>query len=131
MRWQIVAALIIGIGVGQWIPPLTAQVREIKTTTLLSADLGSWCDGKEVTIEFNDVSPGMSGKHYHPAHSFSWIIDGTETYQVEGNTPRTVKAGDLLHETPRQVHTVENQAPVRLLVMRIAEKGKPATVRVP
>jgi hypothetical protein len=30
-----------------------------------------------------------------------------------------------------QVHTVENQSPVKLLVMRIVEKGKPATVQIP
>ncbi|PYS32548.1 MAG: hypothetical protein DMG14_34270 [Acidobacteria bacterium] len=64
-------------------------------------------------------------------HSFAWIIEGSEVYTVDGQPARTVKAGDLLHEEPMQMHTTENQSPVKLLVLRVVEKGKPATVRVP
>jgi quercetin dioxygenase-like cupin family protein len=79
----------------------------------------------------NEIDPGTSGKHYHPGHSFTWVIDGSESYELEGKPVKMVKTGDLLHEEPMQVHTVENQSPVKLLLVRIVEKGKTATVRVP
>jgi quercetin dioxygenase-like cupin family protein len=42
-----------------------------------------------------------------------------------------VKSGEVLHEEPQQVRRVDNDAPVRLLVFRVVEKGKPVTVPVP
>jgi quercetin dioxygenase-like cupin family protein len=113
------------------IPNVTAQTRKATTTNLITTDLGNWCDGKEVNVEVNEFSPGTSGRHYHPAHSFTWILEGSEAYTLEGQPTRTVSTGELLHEAPMQVHSLDNQSPVKLLVLRIAEKGKPATVRGP
>jgi hypothetical protein len=48
--------------------------------------------------------PGTSGRHYHPGHSFTWILEGSETCVVNGKPPRVVKSGDVLHEEPQQVH---------------------------
>jgi hypothetical protein len=42
-----------------------------------------------------------------------------------------VKSGEVLHEEPQQVQTVDNNTPVKLLVFRVVEKGKPLIVRVP
>lgn len=138
MRFALIRLLrsasifVLGVIVGGLlIPTVRAQFRSVKTTNLLTTDLAGWCDGKEVTIELDEAGPGTCGKHYHPGHSFTWVIEGSETYELEGQPVKIVKAGDVLHEEPMQVHTVENESPVKLLVMRIAEKGKPATVRVP
>lgn len=122
---------IAGMSVGHFlIPNVTAQTRRATTTNLITTDLGNWCDG-EVTVEVNEFSPGTSGKHYHPAHSFTWILEGSEAYTLAGQPTKTVNTGELLHEDPMQVHSLDNQSPVKLLVLRIAERGKPATVRVP
>jgi len=77
----------------------------------------------------NEFGPGTSGKHYHPAHSFTHVLEGSEGYVVEGEPSRTVHAGDVLGEAPMQLHTVDNSEPVELLVIRVNEKGKEATVR--
>lgn len=127
----IMAVFMVGVCVGHLIPTARAQTRRATTTNLITTDLGNWCDGKEVTVEVNEFVSGTSGKHYHPAHSFTWILEGSEAYTLEGQPTRTVSTGDLLHESPMQVHTLENDRPVKLLVLRIAEKGTPATVRVP
>jgi len=129
----IVTVFCAGLMAGRLLIPsaVNAQTRVGRTTNLTTTDLSGWCDGKEVTVEVNDFGPGTSGRHYHPAHSFTWILEGSETYTLEGQPPRNVTTGDLLHEAPMQVHTLENQGPVKLLVLRVAEKGKPATVRVP
>jgi uncharacterized cupin superfamily protein len=129
---RFVSVFVLGVWVGHLsIPTVSAQFRTVKRTNLFTTDLSGWCDGKEVTVELNEVGPGTSGRHYHPAHSFTWIIDGSETYTLEGQPPKTVKVGDVLHEAPMQVHTLDNRSPVKLLVLRIIEKGKEATVRRP
>ena len=132
LKLWIAFVFVLGILVGHLTTPTAySQFRSVKTTNLLTTDLAGWCDGKEVTIELNEVGPGTSGKHYHPAHSFTYVIEGSETYALEGQSSKMVHAGDVLHEAPMQVHTVDNVAPVKLLVVRVIEKGKEATVRLP
>ena len=112
------------------IPRLAAQRRNLpgsQSRMLLKADL-TGCSGKEVSIAMNELSPGTSGKHYHPGESFTYILHGSEVYEIEGKPSRVVKAGDVLHEEPMQVHTVGNAKPVKLLVIRVSEKGQPDTV---
>ena len=120
-----------GLAVGHFgVPILSAHFRAVKTTKLLTKDLGAWCEGKELTVELDEAGPGSSGKHYHPAHSVTWVIEGSEVYQKDGQQSRALNAGDLVYEDPLELHTVDNLSPVKLLVVRIAKKGKPATVRV-
>jgi quercetin dioxygenase-like cupin family protein len=132
LKLWIVFVFVVGILVGH-LPTSAAypQFRSAKTTRLLTTDLQGWCDGKEVTIELNEISPGTSGKHYHPGHSFTYVLEGSETYALEGQASKTVHAGDVLHETPMEIHTVDNSGPVKLLVVRVIEKGKEAAVRLP
>jgi uncharacterized cupin superfamily protein len=131
-KFYIATAFVLGVLSSRLcIPALHAQFRAVKTERLLTTDLAGWCDGKEVTVELNEAGPGTSGKHLHPGHSFTYVLDGSERYAVEGQPTRTIKAGDLLHEAPLQVHTVDNISRVKLLVVRVIEKGKDATVRLP
>ena len=69
--------------------------------------------------------------HYHPAHSFAWVIEGSEVKAVQGRPPVIAKAGEMLYEGPMEVHETHNDAPTKVLLLRIAEKGKPVTTRVP
>jgi quercetin dioxygenase-like cupin family protein len=108
---------------------LSAQFRTGKTSQLLKRDL-TGCAGMEVTVTINEFQPGTSGPHYHPGDSFTYILEGSEVYQVEREPKRIVNAGDVLHEPPMKIHTVENAAPVKLLVVRVQEKGQTETVRV-
>jgi hypothetical protein len=131
-KLTLTVGFVVGVLVGRLASPVAgAQFRVVKTTNLLTRDLAGWCDEKELTVELNEAGPGSSGKHYHPAHSVTWVVEGSEVYQKEGQQTRTVNAGEVLHEDPLELHTVSNSAPVKLLVVRIAEKGKPATVRAP
>jgi quercetin dioxygenase-like cupin family protein len=121
----------LGILLGHLITPANAQFRTVKTTRLLATELADWCNGKEVTIELIEAGPGTSGKHYHPGHSFTYVLDGSEAYALDGQSSKTVHPGDILHEAPMQVHAVDNMSPVKLLVVRVIEKGGPASVRLP
>ena len=129
---RIVLTFILGLAAGSWaIPAVHAQFRNIVTNRLLTVDLTGWCEGKEATIELNEAGAGTSGKHYHPAHSFTYVLEGSEEQVLEGKPAKTFNVGEFLHEEPMEVHTSINKSPVKLLTFRIAEKGKPASVRVP
>lgn len=108
-----------------------AQRREVKTTELLRTDLGAFCEGKEVIIQLNENGPGTSGKHYHPGHSFGWIIEGSEVTTIEGKPPSTGVTGEMRHEGPMEIHESRTNAPEKVILFRIYEKGKPATTYVP
>ena len=132
MTPNVACVFILGLVAGHWaIPVVTAQFRDVQTNRLLTTDLVGWCDGKEVTVELNEAGPGSSGRHYHPGHSFTWIVEGIQDYSVEGRPAKTARTGEVLHEAPMEVHAVANKSPVKLLVIRVVDKGKPATVRLP
>ena len=111
-------------------PVVSAQFRQVTAKQLIRADLGSWCPGKEVVISVGNNAPGTSGKHFHSADSFTWIIEGTQTRTVAGKPPQIVRAGEVMHEEPLEVGETRTDAPAKVLIFRILEKGKPETTRV-
>jgi quercetin dioxygenase-like cupin family protein len=135
LRAFILTALVFiaGVAVGTLLPPLSAQTqtRPTETKDLMTVDLGAWCPGKQVTMQLVSAMPGTSARHYHPAHSFTWVVEGSETRTLDGKAPLVVSAGDVLHENPGEIHETRNTAPVKLLVVRVMEKGKEMTVRLP
>jgi hypothetical protein len=126
------AIFVIGVAVGSLaIPALSQQVRTLKTTRLMTTDLAGFCDGKEVVVDYSEVSPGASAKHYHPGYSFGYMIEGSQTSTQGGRPPIVIRKGELLLELPTQVNVSENSAPAKTVTFRILEKGKPENVRVP
>jgi quercetin dioxygenase-like cupin family protein len=121
------AGLLLGMVTA---PRLAAQFRVGNNRQLTKTDLPG-CAGREVIIALNEFGPGTSGAHYHQGDSFTYVLEGSETYQVDGQPEVVVKAGDLLHEPPMKIHTVGNTDRVRLLVIRIQDKGVPDIMRVP
>ena len=126
------AIFVIGATVGSLtIPELSAQIRTLQSTRLITADLTGFCDGKEVVVDYSEVAPGASGKHYHSGYSFGYMIEGSQTSTQEGRPPIVIRRGELLLEHPMQPNVSENSAPAKVVTFRILEKGKPQSVRVP
>jgi quercetin dioxygenase-like cupin family protein len=117
-----------GVVLGSWLTPTAwAQARRAaKTTELMRVDLGSWCQGKEALVQLYEFGPGTSGKHFHPAASFVYVLEGSQTQNAV-----TANVGDVLYDAPGQVHESTNTAPAKEVVFRIAEKGKELTTYVP
>jgi hypothetical protein len=100
-----VATFVIGVAVGSLVmPALSQQVRTLKTTRLVTTDLAGFCDGKEVVVDYSEVAPGASAKHYHPGYSFGYMIEGSQTSTQEGRPPIVVRKGELLLEEPTQAN---------------------------
>ncbi len=129
----IAAAFLAGAIAGTVTLPsvVNAQARAQKTTRLMTTDLAGWCDGKEAVIEYSEEAPGPGRKHYHPGHSFTYMIEGSRTVTIDGMTTEVVPAGGVHYEAPMQANVSNNGSPARVVTFRILEKGKEETVVAP
>ena len=122
----VMAAFVAGLACASLIPTLRAQG---KVTELKRVDLGSWCEGKEAVISLEEIAPQHQSKHSHPAYSFAWMIEGSQTRFIDGQPPKTFRVGDVTQENPGEVSESDILTPTKVLLFRILQKGQPATTR--
>ena len=84
--------------------------------------------GREAVQVRVDIGPGTSvPKHQHPGEEIIYVVEGSLVYEIEGKSPVTLKAGDVLIIPAGTVHSASNvgssNAPE--LATYIVEKGKP------
>ena len=81
-----------------------------------------------------DIPPGGgSPPHRHPGHHvFGYVIEGAYKIKLDNGPETTLTKGQTFYEAPGQLHTVSRNAsdiePARVLVVMLAESGKPVTV---
>ena len=129
----VVAALAFaaGLACAEFISTVHAQNRGGGTLTELKrVDLGSWCEGREAVISIEQIAPQHQGRHSHPAYSFAWMIEGSQTRFVDGKPPQTFHVGDVTQENPGEISESDILMPTKMLLFRILQKGQPATTRV-
>lgn len=114
-----------------WTSTVAAQDRRTDSRELLRMDLGEWCPGKEVLITHLTNGVGTAARHSHPAHSFSYIIEGAQTISPDGKPSKVSKAGDIQYEAPYAISSTNTTEPTKVLNIRILEKGKPVTIPAP
>ncbi len=120
----VMGALGIGALRGQ-------QAPSVKRTVLLKQDMT--IPGREAVMAVAELPPGATeGKHTHPAEVYAFVQEGTIVLEAEGRPTVTLKAGDVFYIAPGQVHQAINNgnAPAKLVVVFVAEKGKPLTTQV-
>jgi hypothetical protein len=120
-----VAGMLVATG---WSARVDAQDRKTETKDLLKLDLGAWCPGKEVLISHLTNGVGGSGRHSHPAYSFTYVIEGAQSVTPDNGPAYTAHGGELQQERPGEISATRTVEPSKVLVFRIAEKGKPVTV---
>ena len=107
-------------------PLLEAKLDGIKTT-----------DGKDVdsVMYIADFPPGsVSAHHAHPGWEYNYILKGSITFEVDGQAPYTLKAGQGMFNKRGNVHTVRNASktePAQLVSVLIKDLGAPVAVNVP
>jgi quercetin dioxygenase-like cupin family protein len=88
--------------------------------------------GQEVLIFLSDWAPGNTlPLHMHPdGHEFVVVIDGEQTFQIEGVGQKTVKAGEVLYTPPNVPHFGRNATDKmsKTVVFRIKDKQQPISV---
>ena len=81
-------------------------------------------------ISIEQIAPQHQGRHSHPAFSFAWMIEGSQTRFVDGKPPQTFRVGDVTQEDPGEISESDILTPTKVLLFRILQKGQPATTRV-
>jgi quercetin dioxygenase-like cupin family protein len=115
-------------------PIVSAQQPPTPTVTdLLKTDLVGM-DGKELLVQISEFLPrASSGRHHHPGHEIAYVLSGSLIREVDGQPPTPMKAGDSAYIPAKVMHETKNTSttePLKLLVVRIHEKGEPVTHRV-
>ena len=107
------------------------QAPGIKRTDLQQHDLS--VPGREVIQNRVDIGPEAPFvKHKHPGEEIIYVLEGSLEYQVEGEPPTTLNAGDVLFVPAETIHAVRNvgSGNAAELATYVVEKGKPLLVVV-
>lgn len=107
----------------------SAQQSGIKRTNLQQYDLSvPGYETIQARIDFDAHT--AFGKHSHPGEELIYVIDGVLEYEVEGQSPVTLKAGEVLFIPAGVVHAARNNSHAKAseLATYIVEKGKPVLV---
>ncbi len=78
------------------------------------------------------IPPGASSSaHRHSGMVLGYVLEGEFKFGVNGEAPRTLRAGETFYEAPDGVHTTSESAspdrPAKVLAIIVGEKGKPLT----
>jgi quercetin dioxygenase-like cupin family protein len=77
-----------------------------------------------------DFLPGANfPAHRHPGEEVIYVLEGRLEYQLEGQPPKTLAAGDVLFVPARVFHSARNVGATQgsELATYVVEKGKPLT----
>jgi quercetin dioxygenase-like cupin family protein len=105
---------------------MAAQQPDIKRTDLQQHDLS--VPGREVVQARVDIDPTAPlVKHTHPGEEIIYVLEGSLEYQVQGQPPTTLEAGDVLFVPAGTIHAVRNvgSGNAAELATYVVEKGKP------
>ncbi|TDX10469.1 cupin domain-containing protein [Flavobacterium sp. S87F.05.LMB.W.Kidney.N] len=108
---------------------VSAQQSGIKRTDLQRYDLSvPGYETVQARIDFDAHT--AFGKHSHPGEEVIYVLDGVLEYEVEGQSPVTLKAGEVLFIPAGVVHSARNNSHAKAseLATYIVEKGKPVLV---
>ena len=109
-----------------------AQAQEgVKRTDLQQHDLS--IPGREAIQVRVDIAPGvLAPRHSHFGEEIIYVLEGTIEYQVEGQPPKVLKAGDVLFIPYQTVHSAKNVGTGHAaeLATYVVEKGKPLVTLV-
>ena len=103
------------------------------TKMILRADLQN-IPGQEVLIFTSDWAPGNTlPLHIHPdGHEFVYVVEGEQTFHIQGVGLKTVKAGEVLYTPPNVPHFGQNATDrlSKTVVFRIKDKTQPISAEV-
>ena len=119
---RIVAALVAVAGIGT----LAAQQPGFTRKLVQDQNL-SIADRHAVQALAEFVPGGAAGRHTHPGEELGYVVEGTLELLIDGQPPRTVKAGESFFVPAGMVHDGRNvgSGPAKVLATYIVEKGKP------
>ena len=128
---RVVAAAVLIAASGLTLATTQAQLAGTRRIDLQRHDLS--IPGREVIQARVELDPGVSfPKHWHPGEEIIYVLEGSLEYQVEGQPPMTLKAGDVFFIPAGTIHAAKNVGSGHgvELATYVVEKGKPLVVPV-
>jgi quercetin dioxygenase-like cupin family protein len=89
---------------------------------------------REVVVAIAEIPAGMSaGRHTHFGPESGTVLEGSSSLEVEGETPKLLKAGDSYVIPAGKVHDAKavGDTAVKVVATYIVEKGKPFATPAP
>lgn len=127
-----VSLAIVGFALAGSATLLFAQASGLTRTLVLKADMS--VPGREAVVARVEVAPGgKAGRHTHPGDEISYVLEGEAQLLIDGQPPKTVKAGESFVIPAGVVHDAHNTstAPTKLVGVFVVEKGKPLASPAP
>jgi quercetin dioxygenase-like cupin family protein len=124
--------LVLGAALAVAAGTLLAQASGLTRTLVGRGDVS--VPGREAVVARVEVAPGAkAGRHTHPGDEISYVIEGTAQLLIDGQPPRTVKAGESFIIPAGVVHDAHNDSdmPIKLVGVYVVEKGKPLASPAP
>jgi quercetin dioxygenase-like cupin family protein len=118
------AALIVGSALS--LHMAQAQGPEIGRAELIHRDFGDAVhEVIQVRVDFHEGA--AFPRHAHPGVEVAYVLRGSLEYQIDGNPPLTLKAGDSLFIPAGAIHSARNvgSGNASELATYVVEKGKP------
>ncbi len=87
--------------------------------------------GHEVVQARVEIEPGVTAaRHSHPGEEIIYVLEGSLEYQIDGQAPVTLKAGDVYFIPAGAIHSAKNVGSGNgaELATYVVEKGKPLVV---
>jgi quercetin dioxygenase-like cupin family protein len=119
----LAAALAAGV--------LYAQAPGFKRIPVQDQDLS--VPGRHAVQAKAEFDPGGAvGRHTHPGEELSIVLQGQLLLEVDGQPPRTIKAGQSFFIPAGVVHAGKNTGKGKAVVLAtyVVEKGKPVATAV-
>ena len=131
-RFKIAVCSVLAVAALGSAGVLMAQASGLTRTLVGRADVS--VPGREAVVARVEVAPGAkAGRHTHPGDEISYVLEGEATLLIDGQAPRTVKAGESFVIPAGVVHDAHNESstPTRLIGVYVVEKGKPLATPAP
>ena len=124
----------VGVVVGGLSTELVqAQAPQYQTKQVLQTDLSN-LPGQEIVVFASTWQPGSSlPLHMHPnGHEITYVVEGEQTFEIEGVGTKVVKAGEAIYTPPNTPHFGRNATDKisRTVVIRVKDKDKPIMVEI-
>ena len=126
---QIMALTVLIVGSSLALHVARAQQPGVTRNDLQRHDLS--IPGREAIQTIVAIAPGVTApRHSHPGEEIIYVLEGLLEYQLDGQPPVTLKAGDVLFIPAGVVHSAKNVGSGNgaELATYIVEKGKPLVV---
>ena len=107
-----------------------AQAPAIKRTILQRGDV---TPEREVVLGVAEIAAGGStGRHSHPGIETGYVLEGSTVLAIDGEAPRTLKAGDSYFIPAGRIHDAKAEGgTARVIATDVVEKGKPRATPAP